>query len=389
MANDVRKKYKILAELMNQKSLMKVSVVPGLIDCFECMMSEEEADFLIKLGTARVKFEDLRRFSALSDEAYTPFIYNIQRKGMVWLEYAEEQKYAELAPIFPGWIEIILSDGFIDEKKQEFAEKFGKLLRLKQQINILPLRAFFNHKYNKKKAEEVAPITMASVAGNVAKKTISVNKKIDFSDNTVYPTKVVTDILHSLPDDYPIALITCFCRTLQRVLGKPCTFELPEKACITMGNFARQMVEFGIGEFIDKERAFNIITECEKKGAIHNIFHSGMNTEKPEISICNCCWDCCALYGTFNRGGLSPMYVMSYYIPRFVQRDACISCGRCEHFCPTGATLLRNGQPVLEEKNCIGCGQCAYQCPKNVREMEFCERKVFVEALPKDKVRIK
>ncbi len=389
MSKQLREKYKVLAGLMNDKSLMKVSVVSGLIDCYEIMMTEEECDFLLSLGSKVIKKESLRPLSPLNDEDYEEFIHSALNKGMIWLTYKEDGVYAELAPIFPGWIEVSLSNGGETDKQLALARKFASLLQLKRKVNILPLRKYFNYKYENKKKTEIAPISIATAGGNRSKKNIVLDKEVQSAENVIIIANEVYDILDRLPKDYPIAVITCFCRFLHRQVGETCRFNLPEQACIQIGSFAKQMVEYEVGRYITIDEAREIVKECESKGAFHNIFHYGMNTENPVISICNCCWDCCCLHGVFNRGGLSPMFLKAHYKPIIKDESKCTKCNKCNSFCPANCTGVKDGELFLDDTHCIGCGQCAYQCPNDVREMIHEERKVFVPSLSKDRVRIK
>lgn len=389
MDKDIKLKYKKLANLMNAKSRRKIAVIQGLLDCFECMVTPEEADFLIKIGDKKLPFEELRAFSDLSDEKYEPFINDIQKKGLIFIDYKEDGKYAELSPVFPGWIEVTLSGPELDKKRQELAVNFGKLLKLKSTLNIAPVRSISNSKTRKKFKEEVAPMSMRLVGGNEKKRTISVKRKVENSETAIMPGRSVISFIESLPEDYPITLMSCFCRVLRKEQNEPCRFGMPIKACFSIGKMAKQMEEFGVGEFVSKEKAISIIEECEKKGAIHNVYHDGMDTDKPEVAICNCCWDCCGLYGTYNRGGLVPIFMKTYYISNIKKPEACKGCGTCEHYCPTGAITVKDSKSVLNSDMCIGCGQCAFQCPNSVIQMEYGERKVFVPSLPKSKARIK
>ncbi len=46
-----------------------------------------------------------------------------------------------------------------------------------------------------------------------------------------------------------------------------------------------------------------------------------------------------------------------------VLRDNCIGCGACVRHCPSGALMMVDGAPAVNESKCIGCGACEYYCP--------------------------
>lgn len=46
-----------------------------------------------------------------------------------------------------------------------------------------------------------------------------------------------------------------------------------------------------------------------------------------------------------------------------VLTDNCIGCGACARHCPSGAILMVNGMPAVNENRCLGCGACEYYCP--------------------------
>lgn len=87
------------------------------------------------------------------------------------------------------------------------------------------------------------------------------------------PGKDAVDLVRELPDDYPMSLMHCFCRIIRNWSNDPCRFNLPEESCIVIGDRAVKVAKFGIGKQITKEEAISIIEECEKKGAMHNVYH--------------------------------------------------------------------------------------------------------------------
>jgi ferredoxin/flavodoxin len=46
-----------------------------------------------------------------------------------------------------------------------------------------------------------------------------------------------------------------------------------------------------------------------------------------------------------------------------VDKGLCTSCGLCEKGCPYKAIVMRDGNPVFDEKKCFGCWACYNHCP--------------------------
>ena len=387
MDRELRVKLKKLAKLMNEKTQMKLPIIPEVIDSMECIITPEEADFLLAVGNRRILVNNLRSLSKLNDEEYEVFITEIFKKGLLMVYADSNGDYAELFHIFPGWIELVLADGVIDENKKQFVNSFSKVLKTTERFNVQPVRGIFNTMY-KAKVKKVAPITISLIGESEKKQVIKLNQQIDSGENIVMPTNNVISLINSLPDDYPIALMACFCRILSRLQGNPCHFDLSEESCIFIGNQAKQMIKFKVGKSISKEKAISIIEECEKNGAMHNVYHEGMNTNNPEISICNCCWDCCCMHANYNRGGLTPMFFKTYYKAEIINSEKCVSCGKCTKYCPTTALTINDSKINFDSNICIGCGQCSFQCPCDVFHMKYGERNVFVPSIPKSKARI-
>ena len=55
-----------------------------------------------------------------------------------------------------------------------------------------------------------------------------------------------------------------------------------------------------------------------------------------------------------------------------VEKDFCISCGRCEKECPKGAIkIVESEGAVVDEINCDGCGVCATCCPTQAIDIRY------------------
>ena len=387
MEKRLRKKYLRLIEEMNQKSQLRLPAIPALVDCFAIMMSEEEADFLLAVGQAHYSVDDLQQFSKRRGDDWQYFIQRIFAEGFLWMREVHGQQVAELAPIFPGWIEVALFRKEITPQRLQLLDKFQEILRMEELLNLPPVRMYWT--WAKRKKLEQQPPTM-TIAANGGRKKLVLNQKLQSGDShSVETAGEIQKLLQQYGAEGQLALVHCFCRNISRLKGYSCQFHLPLEACIMVGSFAKQMVDYGIGRFITLEEAQALVQECQRKGAVHTVFHYGLDTTQPEIGICNCCWDCCCLFGSYNAGGLSNIAVRAHYKAVLVAPELCNGCGVCERFCPTLATGFdkAQGQVWLKDELCIGCGQCVDKCGRGVRALAAEERDVYIPTLPKHKAR--
>jgi dissimilatory sulfite reductase (desulfoviridin) alpha/beta subunit len=161
------------------------------------------------------------------------------------------------------------------------------------------------------------------------------------------------------------------------MMNDPCRFDLPHESCVTVGPATDHLCKYGFGRKIEKRDALKLLEDMAKGGAVHTLFHEKDDTKLPNVAVCNCCWDCCGLYGSFNRG-LIPLYFQSHYVAKITDTALCKSCGKCVDHCPTHAVTVQTQGAVVEERKCIGCGQCALQCPTNAIRLERQSRNVLV-----------
>ena len=117
------------------------------------------------------------------------------------------------------------------------------------------------------------------------------------------------------------------------------------------------------------------------------MFHESENVDTPEVAICNCCWDCCGVLGSYNRGIL-PLYFKSYYQAQISDHSLCTGCGTCEEHCPVGAITVIEDISHINIEKCIGCGQCEFQCPEDIITMIPKEREVFLPIQKRSEARI-
>jgi ferredoxin len=156
---------------------------------------------------------------------------------------------------------------------------------------------------------------------------------------------------------------------------------------MVIGEGSKHVVKSGIGRYVSKEEALKLIQQLQEKGAVHQIFHEQEDVSHPEIAICNCCWDCCGLLGSYNRGIL-PLHLKSYYEAQISDESLCQGCGTCEEHCPVQAIVVQDDRSHVNAAKCIGCGQCELQCPEGVIRMVPKERVVMLPLQKRSEARI-
>lgn len=388
MSRERRKKLSALAHLMNRQNITSIPVTGELLDCFDLVITPYENDFLLSMGTETLTYEQISSFSDLPEQSFRPFLETILKKGLVWSRINEKKEEAYiLAPILVGWFELYLSDGADTPEKREFARRVDRLFKSWGKFNMYPTRSLWNyHTKHKSRAH-----WRVVVPQNPGKKTktieVDVDQPIKTSDMEIHLTKTVNELVEKYGEQNKIALVHCFCRQWRKFVHETCRFDQPFESCIVLGDFTRYVVKYGMARYISKEEALRIIQEVQDKGAVHQVFHEREDIGQPEIAICNCCWDCCGILGSYNRG-LLPLRVKSYYCARIADESLCTGCGTCMKYCPTRAVSVVNKKSQIDTDKCIGCGQCALQCSEEVISLEYKEREVALPLLKKSESRL-
>jgi Pyruvate/2-oxoacid:ferredoxin oxidoreductase delta subunit len=383
-----RKKLWRLARLMSRQNTLRVPITRAVIDCFDFIIRPRELDFLLELGTSPCTYAQAARRANMSEVEFSRFFDTLLGKGLVWPRYpAERETTYALAPFMVGWFELQLGRGLETFDQVEFARRIQNAYMYWQRFNVFPLRLFQNLYFlNRNNPHQ-------SIAANLRPETSGGTQKIDIQQkihpppDRVYPVRRVHHLIASLDGKPDIALMHCFCRQWHKMVGDPCRFEYPPESCLAIGPITEYIVRYGFGRYITRQKALDLITTTHKAGAVHTVFYEGGDLRRTAIGICSCCWDCCGILGSFNRGVI-PVQLKSYYRARVLDPAACIQCGLCETYCPTAAVRpVRDGVDIRADR-CIGCGQCVGKCPKGVIALEPDERVVKLPLLKKNAVRI-
>ncbi len=400
-----------LAKIMNTKSTFSVPVIKVILDCFEIAFTETDIDRLLMLGEGSftdVQLKDLWQMEKTEFDEYFPYIIST---GALWPR--KQAGIYELAPIFPGWIEIYAS-GPENEKRRALIKRFSDFENVLKMLNIPPVRAYMNH-VNESYLSGNSGRMSTIVSGSLANAGLERVKDTDFdgSKDDLTPTSEKQDLqdahggrkiqvsakidaenaVMQAGDLYPmikkhdghISVMNCFCRMMKQLDGKSCDFHMATEGCIAVGRMSDMLVDTGVSRPLSYDETVALMTDLEKKGCIHTVYHYGITSAEDELIICNCCTDCCFLYGGYREGALSQLIMKVYYRPAQPDISRCTGCNICGKFCPTMATYYdrENKKLIFDINKCIGCGQCVTQCKRDVRTMIRDERNVFVKTRKK------
>ena len=168
-----------------------------------------------------------------------------------------------------------------------------------------------------------------------------------------------------------IAIANCICRQSGDIQGNPCTKTNLRETCLIIGpDHARRHVDMGIGRFITKDEAFDILGKAQEAGLVLQ----PENSEQPE-AICCCCGDCCVLLKQITRAPRpADLYVSNYYVE--VNPEFCSGCEACVLICHLNARVMVEGVSTINLDRCIGCGNCVTVCATNANQLRAKEEKM-------------
>lgn len=171
-----------------------------------------------------------------------------------------------------------------------------------------------------------------------------------------WPIAPFEDALKIIEDQEVIAVAPCLCRTLSQLNDKGCG--KPLETCFMGGANAHFYVDNGMGRYIDKEEAKEIILQNEKAGLVMSPF----NSQKVR-GMCSCCGDCCEMLGSLKKQPSPAAAVQSNYFA-MVNSEDCNGCETCLDRCQMEAIEMVDDKSIILLDRCIGCGLCVTTCPQ-------------------------
>jgi electron transport complex protein RnfB len=177
-----------------------------------------------------------------------------------------------------------------------------------------------------------------------------------------------------------IAVANCICRQTAGILNDGCKKADLVEACLIIGpDHAKRHVEMGIGRYISREEAFEILNKAQKAGLVLQ----PENSQRPD-AICCCCGDCCVLLKMLTKHPRPvELYITNYYVE--VDRGLCTGCMECVDKCQLNARVMVDGIAEVNLDRCIGCGNCVVLCPAGANKLQ---KKEPEKVPPRDKTTV-
>ncbi|MGC4117703.1 MAG: 4Fe-4S binding protein [Myxococcales bacterium] len=379
IAPERRRKLAALARLTRR--LVEPQPIPiddTLLGCFDWVITDAELDALLAMG---VEPQPVRSLGLAPD-----LLASLTHKDLVVLRPAAGDSSGDetvhAAPFLPGWFESQLCDGGETEHHREFARRVERLFESWREQNNLFARFFVNALYRLRNRP------FQTIAAGPTARRIEVGRAIAAPPVQVRPTASVVELVQRHGATGSIGLIHCFCRQAKKLVGEPCRFDLPRETCLQVGEAARLSIRNGLARPVSMEQALALLAAAQKAGAVHTVFHDRDDARREEIAICSCCWDCCGVLGTWNRGA-GAAYFRCFDLAQLPEPKRCTGCGTCTRFCPTAALSVVEGTVRIDERRCVGCGQCSFQCPEGALSLLPKEREVFLGMQPVAMARVK
>ena len=384
--SDLRK----LVTLMNKQNKRFMPPFDPILKTMDLVITPDELDLLLKMGTDLYSYEQVAALSGMSSEKFITIFESLKQKAFVGIKLSEtnEEQYT-LHPFIVGWFEGIVTYLIGKPEEKEFAQRYMSFFDSLRNRNYFPVRKVMNviGKY--------APVSNQSVGmvheskNEKGKSTVIINETIVAPDSRIYPTNSINDMIMEYGTKSIIGQFkACMCRQVMANVDDPCRFKMPEDiGCMGFGDKIKPYVKYGYMRQISKEEAFDIIQKARDYGAVHSVFHEQDDAKLPQTGLCNCCWDCCGIFRSYNMGAV-PLRYSCYYMAKITDSSKCTGCGKCEKYCPTAAISVLDKKVVLDIKKCIGCGQCIHQCARFVVELIENKRTAFLPMLKKSEARI-
>lgn len=380
-----------LVTFMNRQNKRFMPPFDPILRLIDLVTEPEELSLLLKMGTGVYSHEQVLALSGMNADKFNPLFESVKLKAFVGVKYTEnnEERYS-LHPFIVGWFEGIVVYLIGRPEEKEFANIYMSFFTTLRDYNIFPVRKTMDLVGRFMSVSNQSVGIVREEKNAKGKSRIIIDEEVVVPDSRIYPTNSINDMIMEYGKKSVIGQFkACMCRQISANAGDPCRFKMPDDiSCMGFGDQIRPYLQTGAMRQISREEAYDVIQKARDSGAIHTVFHEKDDASLPQVGLCNCCWDCCGLFRTYNMGCV-PLRYSCYSIAAIRDGSKCSGCGLCAKYCPTAAIRVVEKKVVLEAKKCIGCGQCVHQCVRSVVELKTDKRTAFLPTLKKSETRIK
>jgi len=322
--------YDDLREQLDQYSVGFPATESGVeIQILKKLFTEEEDEMYLNLSMMlETPLEVAKRINRDCGEV-SDLLERMFEKGQIFrVKKGEVRKYGA-APFVVGSYE-----HQVKSMDREFAELFER---------------YFVEAFGRHGLSQSAPM-----------RTVPVNKSI----NHLWQVQPYEDLKQIIKTKEQISVANCVCRVQQGLIDKGC--DKPLEACLQFGSHAQYYVDKGMGRFITKGEALEILDKCEEAGLVPQPFIS-----QDTGGICNCCGDCCGILRSIK---LHPKPVDKVLTSHYADIDpsGCSACETCLDRCQMEAIKIApNDIASVDRDRCIGCGLCVTTCPSEAISLKL------------------
>lgn len=192
-------------------------------------------------------------------------------------------------------------------------------------------------------------------------RTVPVNRSIS-SEHHVATYDHVNKLINK--SDGPFAITECICRKVAEMNGEPCQVTSRTETCMPIGDWAIQAVETGMGRYITREEALEMVRISEDEGLVFQ----PSNAQEADF-ICACCGCCCGMLRVQKKLP-RPVDFWATNYHAVANSDSCTGCGLCARRCQVEAVTVSGEAAVINLDRCIGCGNCVVACPAGAISLE-------------------
>ena len=288
----------------------------------DMILNKEQVKFLLSFKKTRVPLTvaELAERNNMSLEDTQKMVEDLRWIGIIEQNRAktpDKHLQYELPIFVPGSAEFMMMQPALTDKFPQLATFFNLMSQL-------PLAGI----------TQLVPPGGAGIGMHV----IPVEKAIAMENKSI----PIEHISHWLDKYDKFGISECSCRKQQAMRGEG-SGEIRGDYCLGVGDMAEYMDDRGIGHYVTKEEALEILERAERHGYVHQI--TNIDGEDKIVAICNCAPGVCNALRTsqlFNTPNMSASAYRAH-----VDKEKCVACGKCVEVCPVGAAKL--GQKLCKK----------------------------------------